>query len=109
MPSGIALQDFSDNVEAIVLHETYYGRYWKYFTTPYKRPRCCDEVFHCDADDCALIQALLANRTDYTLLKKFEVRHPFPERTLFKNLFGTYETFLGDVLIFGKSQSKAPF
>jgi hypothetical protein len=107
MPSGIALQDFRDNVDIIVLHETYYGRYWKYFTTPFKRPGCCDEVFHCDADDCVLIQALLENRTDYTLLKKFEVRHPFPERVLFKNLFGTYETFLGDVLIFEKSRSNA--
>jgi|GEM_PF-1382456 len=102
MPEGIPLEAFNPSVQTVVLHETYYGRYWKYFTTPFKIPKCCDEVFHCTYDNCILIQHLFSDDTDYRLLKRFEVTHPFPERVIFKYLFGTYETFLGDVLIYRK-------
>lgn len=109
MPDGIPLKKFNDHVDFIVLHEAYYGRYWKYFTTPFKLPRCCDEVYHCDYNDCILIQSLLSNKSDYRLIKSFEVSHVLPERLLFKYLFGTYETFLGDVLIYKKSSVGSAF
>lgn len=101
-PEGIPLEAFNPSIHTIVIHETYYGRYWKYFTTPFKIPECCDEVFHCTYNNCILIQNLFSGTTDYRLVKSFEVTHPFPERVIFKHLFGTYETFLGDVLIYRK-------
>lgn len=102
MPEGIPLEAFNPSVHTILLHETYYGRYWKNFTTPFKIPKCCDEVFHCNYNNCILIQDLFSGNADYWLVKRFEVTHPFPERVVFKHLFGTYETFLGDVLIYRK-------
>lgn len=100
MPPGISLGQFSDRVDLIVLHETYYTRYWKSFVTPFRIPRCCDEVYHCIFNDCILIQDLMANKSNFEQIRTFEVRHVFPERVLFKYLFGTYETFVGDVRIY---------
>ena len=100
MPAGFGLEEFGKDVSVIVLHEAYYGRYWKYFTTPFKIPRCCDEVYHCDFDDCKLIQGLLSNDLDFRLIKSFRVWSFFPERILFEHLFGSYETFLGNVLVY---------
>jgi len=87
-------------VGLVVLHETYYGRYGKSFTTPFRLPKNCDEVYHCKPKEMPIVQAIVSGKTPYMLLKRFDVEHPFPERILFKALFGTYETFLGDVLIF---------
>ena len=108
MPDGINLMDIKGDTapidaDFIVLHESYYGRYTKYFTTPFnERPKCCDEVYHCVYRHCVLIQNLLFEDSGYKLVKRFDITHPYPERILFKHLFGTYETFLGDVLIYKK-------
>lgn len=103
MPDGLHLNDFNEDVEILVLHETYYGRYWRYSANlPLKKPRCCQEVFHCVYGHCILIQDLLSDKGDYKLVKKFQVKNYFPERVLYKYLYGTFETFLGDVLIFEK-------
>lgn len=91
-------------MDILVLHENYYGRYWKSVSSPFKNPpQCCEEVSRCKAKEiCLREQALLSNQTNFKLVKKIEVKHPFPERLIFKKLFGTYETFLGDTLIFEK-------
>ena len=99
MPKGIPLGSFHEDVDAIVLHEAYYKRYLKSFISPLKVPECCDEVYHCKYFDCLLIQHILLGNSYYKLTKDFKVTHFFPERLLFKKLFGTYETFLGDILI----------
>lgn len=87
--------------DILVIHEAYYGRYWKSFTTPFKVPRCCEEVYHC-SDDCSFYQQLLSGDTEYQLLKVYPTLEIFPERLLYKHLFGTYESFLGDVRIYRK-------
>jgi len=87
-------------LDFIVLHETYYGRYGKYFTTPFRIPLNCDEVYHCRSTLFNTMQSLTQNRSIYKLKYKFSAFNPFPERILFKMLYGTYETFLGDVLIY---------
>jgi len=89
------------DVGLVVLHETYYGRYVKYFTTPFGIPESCDDVYHCKPGALNVVQGIIFNRTPLKLLKRYEVWHPFPERIAFKALFGTYETFVGDVLIYG--------
>lgn len=91
--------------DVVVLHETYYGRYWKSISSPFKRPpQCCEEVSRCkEVEICLREQAALGNTTDFKIVKKFEVKHPFPERIIFKKLFGTYETFLGDTLVLEKN------
>lgn len=86
----------------LVLNETAYGRYDKSFTTPFKIPTCCDEVYHCDLTDCHLVQSVLAGNTSYKLVKAFTFKELFPERITFKNLYGTYDTFLGDTLVYKK-------
>jgi hypothetical protein len=47
----------------------------------------------------------MGGRSPFELVQVFRVRHPFPERLLFKALFGTYETFLGDVLVYAKPET----
>lgn len=89
--------------DAILMHESYYSRFWKSFTTPFKMPKCCEEVYHCPSkEECLFYQNILAGASDFQLVKKFEPLDWAPERLLYKRLFGTYETFLGDVLIFEK-------
>lgn len=90
--------------DLVLLHETYYGRYWKYFTTPFKYPpKCCEEVYHCfgGAEECESYQALLSGEDKaFELLKIIPTREIMPERLLYKHLFGSYETFLGDIRIY---------
>jgi hypothetical protein len=94
-----------DSADYIVIHESYYRRYWKSFTTPFKVPKCCEEVYHCGRKkSCEFIQSVLAGKTDFVLLKNFEPVDWAPERLLYKKYLGTYETFLGDVLIFKKPE-----
>lgn len=98
VPKGESTYSTADT---LVLHESYYGRYYKYFTTPFKVPKCCSEVYHCQDKDCAFFQQLLLGKSrDYKLVKGFYVNQVFPEKILFNNLFGNYETFLGDTLIY---------
>lgn len=89
-----------DQVSMVVLHETLYGRYAKYFTTPFQTPTSCKRVYHCNSSQMRFIQDVISERGPFRLLKRFDVVHPFPERRLFKALYGTYETFLGDLLIY---------
>ena len=91
-----------EGADLFIMHETYYGRYWKFFTTPFKIPKCCDEVYHCESEEvCLFYQGVLSGQeANLELIKSFETVEIFPERILFKHLFGTYETFLGDVKIY---------
>jgi hypothetical protein len=90
--------------DILVLHESMYGRYWKFFTTPFKMPECCLEVYHCRSEkECTFYQSLLQGKSeDYKLAMAFRTWEWFPERVIFKKMFGSYETFLGDVLIYEK-------
>jgi hypothetical protein len=93
------LQDYHD-VDYIVMHETYYGRYAKSFTTPFRTPERVEQVYHGDEKVFPVMRAILSGESDFVLLKEIKVRHPFPERLVFKALFGTYESFVGDVRIY---------
>jgi hypothetical protein len=55
-----------------------------------------------------ITQDILLGRSPFRLIRQFEVTHPFPERMLFKRLFGTFETFLGDVRIYGHPDHLPP-
>jgi len=103
---GMPKQSAKTNTEVdiLVLHEAFYGRYWKLFTTPFKMPDCCEEVYHCNEKACKETQSILLGKTDFKLLKSFESLEIFPERVLFKRYFGTYETFLGEVRIYEKGK-----
>lgn len=93
--------------EILILQESFYGRYWKYFTTPFKRPVCCEEVYHCLSEEiCLEYQGLLSGQDPrFEQIKLFPTREYLPERLLFKRLFGTYESFLGDTRIFQRKQA----
>lgn len=94
-----------EEADVLVVHETYYGRYWKYFTTPFKVPVCCEEVYNCANEQlCTFYQDLLLDKTSFELLYTYPTDHPFPERVLFKRFFGTYETFLGDLKIYKRKE-----
>ncbi|GJM33363.1 MAG: hypothetical protein DHS20C18_23640 [Saprospiraceae bacterium] len=100
MPTGVRLNEKGD---ILVLHEADYSRYWKTFTSPFQYPpTCCTEVYHCQSEaHCQDYQQLLSGQSlNFKVLKTFNTREYLPERYLFKRLFGTYETFLGDVRIF---------
>ena len=90
-----------NNADVVVMHEALYGRYYKSFTVPFVRfPKCCQDTFLCLPQECSVIQSILKNETNYKLVREYPIENPFPERILFKNFFGTYETFLGDVRIY---------
>ena len=92
-----------DQADFIVIHETKFSRYWKSFATPFKIPLCCEEVYHCGGEqECQFYQKLLSGESEFRQVKKIEPFDWAPERLIFKHFFGTYETFLGDVLIFEK-------
>ncbi len=102
LDSPVLLPDLN-NVDIVVMHEALYSRYYKSFTVPFKRfPGCCQDTFLCLPQECSVVRSILKNETDYRLIKKYPIKNPFPERLVFKSLFGTYETFLGNVLIYEK-------
>lgn len=88
--------------DLIVLHEAWFSRFGKSFTTPFKWPECCEEVYHCPGEElCLFYQNLLKGEAeDFELVKRFSPVEWAPERLIYKQVFGTYETFQGDVLIF---------
>ncbi|MEZ5044342.1 MAG: hypothetical protein R2828_30900 [Saprospiraceae bacterium] len=99
MPTNVT--DSPETADFLIVHETYYGRYWKFFATPFKTPACCEEVYNCASETlCQFYQQLLANQGDFDLIKSFNTLSLFPERIWFKHWFGTYETFLGDIKIY---------
>lgn len=103
--SGLPPGDEIGESEVVVLHESLYGRYSKYFTTPFIVPRCCDQAYHCQFEECSLVQTILYQPDQYTLLKQYNTIKLFPEKELFFSLFGNYETFLGDVRIYERNKS----
>lgn len=102
MPPGVTLQEEED---ILVIHEAAYGRNWRSFTTPFRIPKCCEEVYHCGEEDCRFIQRILRHEDEeYNIIRHFRTREWFPERILFKRYLGNFETFLGDVLILRKQK-----
>lgn len=101
--SGFPPGEPLSSADIAVIHETLYGRYSKYFTTPFIIPQCCDQVYHCQIDECRTIQTILYQPDQYTLLQQYQTLRVFPEKELFYSLFGTYETFLGDVRVYQKN------
>ncbi len=88
--------------DLLVVHETYYSRYYKSMTTPFGLPTCTEGVYHPGSRTmCETYQALLTgNHPTAELAAEFRTHEVFPERILYKRLLGNYETFLGDVLVF---------
>lgn len=94
--------------EYFILHESYYSRYVKSMTTPFIIPECCEEIYHCGPiNQCIDFQTMLLNeRDDLVLIKEFRTWDVFPERLLYHHLFGYYETFLGDVVVYQRVKPK---
>lgn len=96
-----------DKAEYLIIHEVTYCRYWKTFTTPFKIPHCCDEVYHCESEErCQFFQKILSGSPEFTLLYHSQPYDWAPERLLFKKWFGTYETFLGDSRVYRHNKLK---
>ena len=90
----------------IVLHEFYYGRYVKKFTSGFGTPKCVSGVHHpTSIENCEAIQKLVLDTPEsgYSLAKEFRVENPFAERVVFKEFFGMYTPNAGDILIFRKN------
>lgn len=103
LKNRVGIDSNYENAEILVLHESYYSRYTKSFTTPFQIPTCCEGVYHClNKAECLFYQDVLSNSSSYELLFENKPFDLFPERLLYKKLFGTYETFLGDVKVFKK-------
>lgn len=85
-----------------ILHETYYSRYYKSMTTPFGLPVCCEEVYNCSkVEECERMQALLTGQAEEArLLRAFRPRNFFPERVIYADYFGNFETFLGQTLVY---------
>lgn len=88
----------------LMLHSSYYSRYWKSMTTPFGVPECCEEVYHCRGEKmCSSLQSILdGSDQGVEQIAQFKTRRFLPERWLYNELFGEYESFLGDVLIYKK-------
>lgn len=86
----------------LVVHESWYRRYGTSLTTPFGFPDCETGVYHGGKpSECYDVQAMLrGEHPNLVLHRAFRSWDIFPERLLYKYLFGYYETFLGDTLIF---------
>jgi len=101
MPEDLPLSE----ADLLVAHETYYGRFWRSFASPFLYPPpCCEEGFGCLDDgkgQCEFYQALISGKhPEWEAARTFNTREILPERKLFKRLFGTYDEGIGDVVIF---------
>ncbi len=90
----------AERAEFVVLHEAYYRRYLRYFTTPLVIPASPEQVYHGDDAIFDVMGALLADPKPFRVVHRSEVWNPFPERVLFRAVFGTYETMLGDTIVY---------
>lgn len=100
---GMPQHAAQEEAQLLVLEEAFYSRYWKSFTTPFKYPpACCEQVYRCRSqEECRWYQELLAGRNpQFRLAALYPTREWLPERRLFKQLFGSYDAFVGDVRIY---------
>jgi hypothetical protein len=107
MPPGVNLIDAlqaGELPDLLVLHEARYARYWRFFTTPFGVPECCDEVYHCNLRECSFIQRLFRGETRYREVASFHNPQIFPERVLFERWFGSYEDLLGEVRVYERGR-----
>lgn len=98
---------FDDNPDYIVLHELYYSRYIKKFTTGFGTPKCISGVHHpTSMENCNVVQGLVLNteNSGYSLEKSFKANDKSIERVLFRKLFGTYTYKTGELLVFKKNE-----
>lgn len=86
----------------LILHESNYRRYVQSHIHPYRKFPPWESVFHGNKADYAVIQATFKNESAYKLLKRFNVVGWTPEMILYKHFWGTYVSFIGDVLIYQK-------
>lgn len=89
----------------LVLHEACYRRYIRNEISPFTRYPSWDEIPHAKKKNFDRIKDLFKHRLGYKLLKKFEVRGLTPELILYKRLWGTYASFIGDTLVYSRSVS----
>lgn len=90
----------------LILHELDYRRFIRNEVTPLRRPRW-DEVYHGKNEEYFYkTKDLLENKLEYKLIKKFTVSTLTPELLLYKKLWGTYSYFIGDTLLYQKSDFK---
>ena len=98
----------SADFDYFALHESWYKRYLPNIATPFGLPECCPGVYHCPGPGlCEEIQGLLTGqRDDFELVKRFDALDVFPERLLYHALFGYYEDFMGDVVVYKRIKPK---
>lgn len=104
MPAEAPLND----AKWLLIHEAYFGRFWKSFSSPFRYPpHCCDQVYNCTGGKthCAFYQNLLAGeQPEWQRLISFAPVEILPERKLFNRLFGTYDNALGKTILFQKNK-----
>ena len=90
--------------DLLVTAEPWYSRFHRSFTTPTpgRQPHCGSEIYHNPGErECAFFQRILrGDHPDIRQVAHFRTRTVLPERWLYRWLFGTFETFVGDVRIF---------
>ena len=114
--SGIAVRGLengryyaSAQLDYFAIHERIASRYLRSLTTPFGVPECCTEVYHCESEPvCRHVQdIMLDRRADFELVKEFAPVDLFPERLLYRSLFGYYETFLGYIRVYRRTAPPA--
>ncbi len=93
--------DVLESTNYLVLHEGHYERYIRNELNPLGQPDP-NHVHHGSPTTAKFIQSLFEGGQSYKLIKKVEVRHVVLELILYKKLFGTYPTLIGDVLVYEK-------
>jgi hypothetical protein len=88
----------------IILHEAYYYRFIRIVINPFKEYPDWKEIYHGSYDHFVNIQRLFRGDLHYELVKKFEVKAVTPEMIVYKRFWGTYPQFIGDLLIYKKTE-----
>lgn len=84
----------------IVLHESYYYRYFRSELNPLKDPETINDVYRGSQRNMNTINALRNHELPFELVRSYKIKTFTPELWAYKQVLGTFPLFLGDVLIY---------
>jgi len=96
-------KNFIDNVDYLVLHESYYYRYLRSELNPLRAAQDIEEVYRGKKENLENVTLLFEGKLPFKKVKSFEVKAFTPELLLYKKILGTFPQFLGDVLIYKRT------
>ena len=92
------------NARYLVLHESYYRRFIRNFSSPFENPAVNTTIPNRPVNDAEFVHKLFGGELPYKLVKKFEAKPVTIEARILKSLgVGYYLDSVGDILVYEKN------